>query len=251
VGRILHLFISLSLLVGCASVEELIKLGDGEVVKVDDGTCLNLTAESKAHLVGICKYEDRFSFRINEEKLVYDKTKYLDGLRERLFSFIRSTEYPWKKLTNAKVDVWLQAPVFNPAKVYLTAVVISDAGSFAVDLPIDPNKWYISPEQIKLVPREGYPSLKTKQGGVLMVRAKPYISTERFQRFLAECGMPQEVHHHGQLIKTPVFGEAKFEQALRYHADAQYVLEDVQYVPVGEEDTSSAVGFSFPFFKGY
>src|SRR5690606_5601824 len=125
-------------------------------------------------------------------------------------------------------------PVFAPERAHITAVVHAEPGNFAVDLPIEPHKWVINSEKIKLVPRDGYPSPQTKQGGVLLVRAKHYISTDRFQRFLAECGVPQDEHHHSQLIRTPVFQESQAVTAMRYHPDAKYVLEAVAYVPVGE-----------------
>ena len=91
--------ISIAMLAGCNSVkEEFTKLSQGDVVDVDDGKCLILTAESEAHPVGVCVYRNRYSFHVGEKKFVYSKLKFNYVLRERLSSFIQLKKYPRAKL---------------------------------------------------------------------------------------------------------------------------------------------------------
>ncbi len=243
-------FLFFSVLAGCETVsEEINKFSLGDIVEVDDGKCLILTAESEAHPVGVCDYKDRYSFHVGSRKMVYSKPQYEFALRERLSSFVQSKGYPRGSLGRAKIEVWMNAPVHEPFKAHLTVVVLNDAGNFAVNLPVNPNKWMINKKDVILLPKEGYPTVHAKKAGYLLVAARDHVSKRRFKEFLEEAGVENPPDAHLAALETDVFAETDLATQIRKHPDSRYIVRKLDFLPASDQDGTRGLGFTIDFFR--
>jgi len=238
---------------GCeTTAKQTAAVGDGQIIKINDvtgtGSCLKLNPESEAHPVGVCEFDNRYSFIVGEKTLVYGKKNYQFALRQRLSAFMQSVGYPRKTLNHAKIQVWLKAPVYTPALATLQIVVLNADGNFAFELPIEPQMWMIDYSKVILLPVEGYPSRNARRAGYLAIAAKNYINKKRFTQFLQEVGVEDSVTSTNLALKTPVFDEGKLAMKIHGHPDSKYVIEQVSYLPAEAVDSAVGLGFSMDFY---
>lgn len=240
---------------GCVSFQHLFR-GDGRVVQTAHGTCVDLTPENATMPVHACESATTYDFRVVSELSSYPKAKFQTQLRERLVAYARASHYPWKKLGDAIIEVWVQAPVFRPRDTELIAVVTGPGGNFLVRLPLNPAHWTVDTERVALLGHDLYPSFLARRAGWVSVAPKPLVAKDKLEEYLGTLAVFQGVRPPARIaqagpgvvtVAVEPFAEPMVANAILRDRRAREFVQAVELLPAGEPEGSKAKAFSFPF----
>ncbi len=256
--HVLGLALVTSALSGCVSLPKFFRKGDGKVVKTEAGTCVFLAPENQLHPLAGCETPAGYQFRVGDKQYAYTKAQFQNTLKDRLAQMVRRTNYPWKSLATSSVEVWLEAPTFDPGDATLKIVVMSPAGNFALPLALNIDEWTLDTASIERLGEDHYPSLGAKKAGVLAVLARVPVTAARFDEFLKASGVLEARTASGALavrevrgeapllvLATEPFAEPAVAQQLMKQRAAKSFLTDVRYIQAGEKEGYKAKIFSF------
>jgi hypothetical protein len=231
---------------------------DGMSFNNEHGLCHNVNPGSQLHPVIICENKDTLTLRVLKTQIALEKKALEKEIHHQLKSLVIATDIDPKYLSTAEVDIWISAPVLNPASAELVVVVKGAAMGFAVFLPPNMKHWNFLQNDVVQLGASGYPSMQTWKTGRLVMAADRSIKNADWlslERELKEAsgytpsGMPRiknaTFHGEGIVVDTAHFSEtfvAAFVQQTKI--GKKYRLSPV-WIPAVESDSYKAKGYSF------
>lgn len=237
--------------------------GDGKLAVSSQGHCLTLNPEYRLHLVRACEDARHYIFHVAGQEYRYDKQIYRARLREALVQMLRQGEYPWQTLGEARIEVWLRAPLWQPEQAGVAVAVLGRAGNFAAFLPLAPEQWDFSGERLLLLGAGRYPSSQARQAGLVSLQARAGADQERALEFLEQAIERYSAQRPGDAptlnyevdasqwpivhLHTRAFSETTLVMALRGAPRADLYVAQVGLQPVPERNEMRGLLFRFSF----
>jgi hypothetical protein len=220
--------------------------GDGKVMQKGDVTCLDLIPEVKQTPVRACETPSAYDVIVGVARFTYDKRTTRQHLREGVARLVSGSAYPVRSLAAARVELWINAPVFAPEAAHFIAVVMSPGCNFALPLPLDQRAWTFDRSAVQLLGRDGYPSLQAKRAGQIVVEAAGGATPARFADFLARQGFLADNANASfpvAQLNVPAFSESLAARTLTGPKSASLYVANVRMVAAGDKEGAKARAF--------
>lgn len=225
--RQLLLFISVFYLAGC--VDTLFDFGS-EVVETKSGHCIKLAPGSEWHQLMVCEQNDHYTFLENDKpRKAFAAQTYQNLIESYLKDFLNETDLPKTYWKHAEIDVWVGTHPLAPREIHLYVAAKLPEQGFLLKLPVDPDRWHISSDNLFILPQSRFPAPSILRSGKIKLSSKPHIRAARFEGFLKQTGFTyQRPVYSSVMVEVPLFQELSVIRKLQSHPEAKHVLHNAE-----------------------
>ena len=228
------------------------------ILGLDESHCVQLAPENGLHPIYACEYNKTYQLRVVDRWLRYQKAEFHEKFTQHLVSFFSRSALPGAHLASSEVNVWLAAPLFEPERAFLVAVVEVDGGRLTVRLPLEIELWALSGDSVAWLGRAPYPSQNPRRIDRLLLYAQPTITKNGLREYLVNQSLLQQRGAHGTVrikkihgdgtalaLETEPFAAPLFARILRNTKDYERYISRIDYVLADSQELYRVKAFNF------